>query len=182
MKSLHGVVLLLAAFLALGACGITAPNRGPGYADMDLPRSGLTRDTSLSIGPRVLGFAARHANEGPETRAMLEALEGVRVRVYRVDDDAQLSRLHEQVTLNADRLQERAWQPVLRVVETDLVLHMLVLQDNEELLGLALVSLDREELVFINVMGRLSPDILRELSTAAALTAVDEAAAASGDS
>lgn len=182
MNPLPRTVLLLAALLALGACGITAPNRGPGYADIDLPRAGLTRDTSISIGPRVLGFAARHADEGPEIQAMLEALNGVRVRVYRVDDDAQLSRLHEQVTQNADHLRESAWQPVMRVVETDSVVHMLVLEENEDLLGLALVSLDREELVFINVMGRLSPDILRELSATAALTTVDEATAPAGDS
>ena len=59
---------------------------------------------------------------------------------------------------------------------------MLVLQEDEELLGLALVSLDREELVFINVMGRLSTDVLRELSATAAVTGGDEASGASGDS
>jgi len=165
VRALRRFSLALACGLSLAACGITAPTRGPGYAELDLPRAGLRRDTSISIGPRVLGFAARHANEGPETRAMLEAIEGIRIRVYRVEKDARLSWLTEQVSRGAARLQAGAWEPVMRAVDEESVVHMLIRRNaQDDLLGLALVSVDPEELVFINVMGNLNPDVLRAIS------------------
>ena len=42
---------------------------------------------SISIGPSLLRFAARHMEDDPETRALLRDLSGVRVRIYEVDGE-----------------------------------------------------------------------------------------------
>lgn len=112
----------------------------------------------------MLGFAARNANEGPETRAMLEAIDGVRVRVYRIDEDTRLSWLRDHVNRSTERLEGERWKPAMRVVDEDTVLHVLIRKaEDDSILGLALVSVDEEELVFVNVMGRLSPEVLMQI-------------------
>jgi hypothetical protein len=155
--------IVFSAFL--GGCGVTASSQNPGYADIEVPRgAGLTRDTSISIGPMLLGLASRHANEGPETRALLEAIDGVRVRVYRVEENSRRSWLENSLEDSADRLRDQDWQPVMRVKEADSRVHMLVREDRGQLLGLALISLDDEELVVVNIMGRIEPDMLEDLA------------------
>ena len=165
MKSVARCIALLSLCGAVGACGMTAPSRNPGYADIDIPRSaGLKRDTAISVGPAVLGFVARHANEDPRTMAMLAALDGVRVRVYRVGPEAARAELQRSLNQSVRRLGDSDWQPVLRVVEDDSIVHMLVREDGDELLGFALISADDEELVLLNVMGRFDAATLDALA------------------
>ena len=67
-----------------------------------------------TVGPTVLGFVARHDNEGPQTAAMLEALDGVRVRVYRVGPEAEQVQLHQALNSSVRRLSDGDWQVAMR--------------------------------------------------------------------
>ena len=60
--------------LALGGCGLTAPRSNPGFADLDsLGLADTDRVLTLSIGPALLRFAARHveANRAQGDQACL---------------------------------------------------------------------------------------------------------------
>ena len=67
------IILAVALSLSLTACGITAPRSSDGYADLDsLGLRDTDRVISLSIGPALLGFAARHIDDDePEVRELL---------------------------------------------------------------------------------------------------------------
>ena len=112
----------------------------------------------------MLGFVARHANEGPQTAAMLEALDGVRVRVYRVGPEAEQVQLHQALNSSVRRLSDGDWQVAMRVVEDDSIVHVLVREEEGDILGFALVSADDEELVLVNVMGRFDAATLNALA------------------
>ncbi|MEE4277936.1 MAG: DUF4252 domain-containing protein [Halieaceae bacterium] len=171
-----GVITAILLSVFVSACGVTASTQNPGFADIEIPRgAGLHRDTNISIGPRLLALAARHANEGPEARALLESIDGVRVRVYRIEPDSRKAWLHDALERSAEKLREQNWTPVIRVREPASTVHMLIREDSDRLLGLALMSVDDEELIVLNVMGRLAPDMLDGLADI-----VDEAAAREG--
>lgn len=158
-------IALLSLCAVVSACGVTASSRNPGYADIDIPRgAGLTRDTAISLGPIVLGFAARHAGDDPSAMAMLRALDGVRVRVYRVGPKAAQAELQQQLNRSVRRLSDTDWQIVMRVVEDDSIVHMLIREEGDELLGLTLISADDEELVLVNVMGHFDDAMLNALA------------------
>ncbi|MEM1186902.1 MAG: DUF4252 domain-containing protein [Pseudomonadota bacterium] len=165
MRPVTRTLAALTLSCGLGACGVTASSTNPGFADISVPRNaGLKRDTSISIGPALLGFAARHADEDPETMALLNALDGVRVRVYAVGEESDPTRLSSSLETSAKSLRDDDWRVVVRVADEDSRVHVLVREGGGQLLGLALMSLDREELVLVNVMGRLAPEMLDTLT------------------
>ena len=96
--------------------------------------------------------------------AMLGALDGVRVRVYRVGPGAERAELQQALGRSVRRLSDGDWQVVMRVVEDDSIVHMLVREEGDELLGFALISADDEELVLVNVMGRFDTETLGALA------------------
>ena len=74
LTRLLGVITLAAG---LTACGFTAPSHNPGFVSFDGPgHRGLKHDTTVSLGPRVLRFAANHTDEDPETQALLRSIDG----------------------------------------------------------------------------------------------------------
>ena len=54
----------------------------------------------------------------------------------------------------------------MRVQEDDSTAHILIKHSDEAILGLAILAVDEEELVFVNVMGELTPAMLEDLSPA----------------
>ncbi len=150
----------LAALLALllAACGLTAPRSSDGYADLD--SLGLT-DTdlvmSLSLGPAVLGFAARHVEDDPETEALLRDLDGVRIRIYEVDRNP--DRVAGRMARMARDLQADGWEPVMLVQREGEQVHMLLRVVDGAIHGMTVLVLDGEsEAVVINLMGDIHPD------------------------
>lgn len=157
-------VLLLTVTL-LG-CGVTAPSSGPGYVQFNAPTgAGLERDTHISLGPRVLRFAARHVDDDPSTKALLKSLDGVRVNVSRLGPGADYLALRDELTLTADASFGAQWNPVVRVAEDDSSVHIFISEEAGIIRGLAVLALDHEELVFVNIMGEISPEQIARLSS-----------------
>lgn len=157
--------ICLLALLITG-CGITASSRNAGFASFssgDLP--GLQKDTSISLGPTVLRFAARHSDEDPAAQAILKAIDGIQIKVFTLEQSADRVALAAALNEDAAGLDEN-WQPIVRVNEPDSTVHILLKQSDDAILGLAILAVDDEELVFVNVMGELSPDMLAELGHA----------------
>jgi hypothetical protein len=153
---------LLMLVLTLSACGFTPASRSPGYADIEaLPWRHVDQTLTLSFGPRVLRFAARWVEDDPGVRELLRSLDGVRVQRYEIDGDA----LQVAASLNeASRLlQQQGWQAVVRVVEEGEVTHVLLRQSGDTLAGLTVLSSDAAEVVVVNMMGQLQPEILQQI-------------------
>lgn len=161
--------ILLAATLGLTGCGITAPKGNAGYADFDsLGVFDVDNTLTLSIGPSLLRFAARHTENDPETQALLRGLDGVRVRIYEVDGDP--DRVAERVSAMGDKLADRGWLPVAVVQDEGETVHMLLKphsdSEGERIAGLTVLVADREEAVLVNVMGDLKPEFFADTMVA----------------
>jgi hypothetical protein len=164
-RALRGLTAVLMA-VSLAACGLTAPKSSAGYAD--LKSLGLTdtdRVLALSIGPTLLHFAARHVDNDPDTRALLQSLDGVRVRVYEIDGDP--ARVAGRIDRISSNLQEDGWEPVVLVREEDETAHMLLRTVNGHIRGLTvLVSDGASEAVVVNLMGDIRPEQFRTVMVA----------------
>ena len=149
---------LMVVLLLLSGCGITAPRSNEGYADLDsLGMFDTDRVISLSIGPTLLHFAARYIDDDPETRDLLRSLDGVRVRIYEVDGDAQkVAGRMENMSAN---LQQDGWEPVMMVRKQDEQAHMLLRTVDGEIRGMIVLVLDGDsEAVIVNLMGEIRPE------------------------
>ncbi len=166
MRSLYRIVPVAMLVVITSACGVTASSRNPGYVSFDEAHySGLRCDTSISVGPALLSVAARHVDDDPGAKVLLAALDGVRVKVYRIDEKTDLAQLVSHINALADSMDDR-WQRIVRVQEDDSTTHILIKHSNEAILGLAILAVDGDELVFVNVMGELTPAMIQALSPA----------------
>ena len=156
------------ALLIIGAftgCGITAPSYNSGYADVQpLRHEGMTRDTRLSLGPMVMRFAANHVDDEPATKALLESIDGVRVSVYELKDNIDREALIADMEVAAEGLVDDDWQTIVQVREADETVHILLKERHSTIVGVAILTADEEEFVFVNVMGEISPQVLMDMS------------------
>lgn len=160
----------LAMSLVLSACGLTAPRSGPGFADLDsLGIFDTDQQMSISIGPTLLRFAARHVDDDPEVQALLRSLDGVRIRIYEIDGSA--ARVASRMDRMQDHLEADGWEPVMLVREgserTQLLLR--TSQGPSRILthGLTLLTSDGEhEAVVINLIGDIQPHLFSDVMVA----------------
>ena len=143
--------------LSLSACGLTAPRSSDGFADLDsLGIADTDRVLTLSVGPALLRFAANHVEDDPETEALLRSLDGVRIRIYEIDGDAE--RVAARMEQMKARLQGRGWEPVMLVRSKGEQAHMLVKTAAGRVAGMTVLVCDGEsEAVVINLMGDIRP-------------------------
>jgi hypothetical protein len=156
----NGIFLPLLALLcawSLGACGVTAPRGSEGFADLDsLGLADTDRVLSLSIGPTLLRFAARHVDDDPEVRDLLRGLDGVRIRIYEIDGDA--TRVASRMEQMSRKLQMGGWEQVMLVRSADEQAHMLMKVADDSICGMTVLVTDGDsEAVVINLMGEINP-------------------------
>jgi hypothetical protein len=152
--------------LTLCGCGLTAPRSSEGYADLE---SLGMRDTdtvmTLSIGPSLLHFAASHVDDDPEVRDLLRGLDGVRIRIYEINGDA--NRVASRIHVMSSNLQDDGWDPVLLVRQEDEATHMLIKVVDQQICGMTvLVSDGDSEAVIVNLMGEIKPEQFGEVMLA----------------
>ncbi|WP_439106179.1 DUF4252 domain-containing protein [Congregibacter sp.] len=159
------IALIVLAALVTG-CGVTASSNNPGFVSFDTPEhEGLKHGTSISLGPRVLRFAAKHTEGDPQARALMESLDGVQVSVYKLSANIDRAALDADVGIATAKAFDEHWSPIVRVVEDDSRVHVFVREQEGRLLGIAVVSVDSEELVFVNMMGEIAADSLESWSS-----------------
>ncbi|MGI9259789.1 MAG: DUF4252 domain-containing protein [Gammaproteobacteria bacterium] len=161
MSSLARVLSIGTATLALSACGFETDLSGQlGYAAFD--SSGFFdahKEVSLSIGSLPIGLAKGFMVDEPEAEALLEDLAGLQVRIYEIDADTDSVR--DRVQQETDELLDNGWAPLATVREEDELVSVLVWLDPENSMrGLIALVLDRRDLVFVNLMGRIDPELL----------------------
>ncbi|MFT7286104.1 MAG: hypothetical protein ACI87W_000208 [Halieaceae bacterium] len=161
MRLIGAIVL----FTLLSGCAVSAPSGSPGYADFKKPEQrGLRRDTSISLGPTILRLVAVHANEGPETAALLRALDGVQVKVYEIGESADLKAVSQELELARVQLLGDDWQQIARVLDEGSTVNLLLKTQGDSIVGMTALVLKPDQLVFVNLMGDLSAEQLAEIS------------------
>ncbi len=167
MKSPLGISILILASTILLGCGLTASTNTDGYADLDsLGMFDVDHQLTLSLGPTILDFAASHIDDDPETKALLLSLDGVRVKIYEIDGDA--DRVAARLKEMSQKLREQQWEPIVLVQEPGELVYMLVKISDDHIHGLTVLSSNAKEVVMVNIMGNLQPEMFT-----AAMAALD---------
>jgi len=149
----------LFAAASLAACGITGNFRAhPGFARLgSIDQGDVDRQLGISLGPLPLMVARRLTADDPELGAMLRGVKGVRVYVYDVNGDA--ARVRGRMERSQARLVADGWTPAVAMRDDGEYAAALVRTDARDgVRGIVVLTLDDEEAVLVNVIGRLRPE------------------------
>lgn len=136
----------------------TAMEDLPGYVDFGRLDAiyGEPR-VMINIGGPLMKLlaAAASASEDPEAAAMMKGLEGVRVNVYDTagnTEPAMAMMLDAKAALEAEQ-----WLPIVQVREEGENVQMFTRLDGEMMQGMAIMVVNEEEAVFLNILGNIDP-------------------------
>lgn len=159
------LVSMVVTALLLTGCGLTASRSNPGYANFDsLGITNVDNVMTISIGSGLLSFAARHVDDDPDTQALLRSLDGVRVRIYEIDRNA--DEVAERMNRMGRRFQDQGWEPVAVIKEEGETVHMLLKPVDGQIVGLIVLVAEESEAVIVNLMGDLEPELFTDTMVA----------------
>lgn len=157
-----GWAVLLAS---VAACGFTGNlRRNPGFAPFGTPATepGTDREFALSLGPvpiRIATLLSRPivGREEPWIPRILKDVRAVRVYSYEIDNDGADALAHLESTRR--RLVADGWDPVTAVREDGgLVAALVMATEPERIRGVVVMYQEDNELVLVNVIGKLKPE------------------------
>ena len=111
---------------------------------------------SINIGGMLLQFVGMMSEEGnPETSEIMSQLKGVRVFGYHIDDDPGVAL--EKFGEVKNTLKSKGWEPVVQVNEEDEQVLIYMKLNGASMEGMTVMTVDEEEVMFINIIGKLDP-------------------------
>lgn len=153
------LLFLAVACFACVACTGAGLNKQTGYAELSWTQfSGLDKEFSLKLGPKALSlihYLMKLDEDTDPEIAFLEHIQGVQVKNYKVTNNQALA--NKRVAATYERLITQGWEIAVSATETDGErVHILIKHSdnsNTTIAGLCVLALDKEELVFVNVVG-----------------------------
>ncbi len=115
----------------------------------------------INIGGALLNFMSAATKDDPEAAMLFKHLKGVRINVY--STNGQLEPALEQLTKVKNILSEKNWEPIVQVKESDEEVQIFMKTDGEGIQGLVVMAVDKDEAVFINILGMIDPSQLSEV-------------------
>jgi hypothetical protein len=111
---------------------------------------------SINIGGTLLQFVGLMSEEGnPETSEMMSQLKGVRVFGYPIAEDPSVAK--EKFDEVKSTLKSKGWEPVVQVNEEDEQVLIYMKMNGSTMEGMTVMTVDNEEVMFINIIGKLDP-------------------------
>lgn len=153
----------LAALIMLGACGAA---RAQSYFDFDsIPGLPDQPSVQIDLNEALLGFAAAVTGEGdPRIGALLEGIDGVRVRVYEeLEDMAEVASFVDDAS---GQLEREGWHRMVYAEHGEGTVRLYARLDGAVMNGLAIMALREDEAAFVNVAGRISAEQLGRIAGA----------------
>ena len=145
---------------------LTAGSAGAqGYFDFsDIPGVGPEPTVQIDLNAAMLGFVTAAAGASGESEAadLLAGIEGVRVRVYEeLEDPVAVTAFVDDTS---EVLERDGWQRVVYVQDEDERVRIYLKADDNDISGMTLMVTDHGEAVFINILGRIRPEMLGHLA------------------
>ena len=128
-----------------------------GFVDFgDLSETYGEPKISINIGGTLLQFVGLMSeNDNPETSEMMSQLKGVRVFGYPIEEDPTVARQKFGEVKKA--LKSKGWEPVVQVNEDDEQVLIYMKMNGNSMEGMTVMTVDDEEVMFINIIGKLDP-------------------------
>lgn len=130
----------------------------PGYVDLGSLNAiyGEPRVMINIGGPlmELLRIAAQNSDD-PEAAALMQDLRGVRINIYNTGGN-QAPAL-EQMGQAKATLEAMQWQPFVQVQEEGEHVQMFTKVEGEKMQGMAIMVVNAEEAVFLNILGEIDP-------------------------
>ena len=132
----------------------------PGFVDFgDLSSTFGEPKISINIGGTLLQFVGLMSGESnPETAEMLSSLKGVRVFGYDTQDDVEVA--SQKFAEVKNTLRSKGWEPVVQVNDDDEQVLIYMKLNGTVMDGMTVMTVDDEEVMFINIIGKLDPQQL----------------------
>ena len=111
---------------------------------------------SINIGGTLLQFVGAMSGEGDsETADILSELKGVRVFGYSTANDPAVAT--QKFAEVRSTLRSQGWEPVVQINETDEQVLIYMKLNGSSMEGMTVMTVDDEEVMFINIIGKLDP-------------------------
>jgi hypothetical protein len=129
----------------------------PGFIDFgDLSSAYGEPKISINIGGTLLQFVGLMSEDSnPETSEMMSQLKGVRVFGYPIEEDPTVAR--QKFGEVKSTLKSKGWEPVVQVNEEDEQVLIYMKMTGNAMEGMTVMTVDDEEVMFINIIGKLDP-------------------------
>jgi hypothetical protein len=129
----------------------------PGFIDFgDLSAAYGEPSISINIGGTLLQFVGLMSEDGnPETSEMLSQLKGVRVFGYPIEQDPSVAK--QKFGEVKSNLKSKGWEPVVQVNEDNEQVLIYMKMNGSSMEGMTVMTVDDEEVMFINIIGKLDP-------------------------
>lgn len=158
-----GVVCLLAATTAQGQTELT---KEPGYVDLDAMETWFDEEPFLFVSVRgvLLNLVAEASSlDDPDLADLLRKLKAVQVRGYK-NEGVDLKAVRGRASAFRRDLEKKGWESAVRVRDEEEQVDLLLKSDGKAIAGLMIVvSNEKEETVFVNIVGDIDPSQIARL-------------------
>lgn len=178
MSRLPRLSILAIACLLPGMAAAQFQSDHPGYFPIEdlgiFPEESINLEINLT-GPMIKFIALATLEEEPELSRLVEELESIRVR------GADLEKQGAEVVRSgirdaARQLTESGWTSMVRIRDDDEEVYIYFKEQAGEMVGLTVLSLEGDEAMLINLVGKIDPAGLGSLASGLDLPQLEKAA------
>lgn len=162
---LLGVLIFSAGLATARANLLEIYKDDPGFADFgnlrEFENDGAV--TEVILRHRLISMvAAMTKKHDPQLASMLEQLRLIYVHTLKVDENNE-KQLHETMKNLNQKLQDDGWEVIVRVREEKEENNIYILPKGEMIEGLCILSIEGEEVTFLNIVGTIDLNMLAQL-------------------
>ncbi|MEE4108837.1 MAG: DUF4252 domain-containing protein [Halieaceae bacterium] len=170
MKTFLFGFAVLFSIACIGHAAEEAPvEKQAGYVDFgELAEAYGEPRVMINIGSSLLRLVNAIKHEDPVAEQILRDMQSIRVHVY--DTHGNLAPAKGRIDRVRSQLADDNWELIVHSREGGEQVEIFVKQDEVRIHGLAVMAVDSEEAVFINVLGSIDPE---QLATVVAKLDVD---------
>lgn len=183
MSRLPKLFLTLVLGLLPAMAGAQFDTDHPGYFPIEalaiFPEESINLEINLT-GPMIKFIALATDEEEPELSRLVEELESIRVRGADLEAIS-TEDVREGIRDAAQKLAENGWISMVRMREADEEVYIYFKEQDDEMVGLTVLSLEEDEAMLINLVGKIDPAGLGSLASGLDLPQLEQAVQDSAD-
>ena len=164
-RSLTVMLLFLVLWLTLMRATANEQNEtnkieGKGLISFEFPWN-IEAKVEVNLTAKLINLASKSVGNIAEGSALLQMLDGIYVRTYdRTTVDEQ-----ELVNYFRWKLKEDSWETLVKIEKNNETLEINLLFDEDKVYGIFVIVIPKtsEEVIFVNIVGKIAPDRVEEL-------------------